>query len=164
MPVDYSVFHRMLNVVSPNDKYPTYKLPDDIDQRMLAAFEIMRIYLTNKNNNQLDRALLGVPDDCEQKLISDIYLLIYFLIFIYQERVIYGETDGSFNEKYIDMYCCRKIREAFLCRGIKTQDLMSVFGLFGLIEGQDLSVFLDGIGFMSIESTVPPINRISNKD
>jgi hypothetical protein len=88
-------------------------------------------------------------------------MLIWWLLFIWQERVMYNETTFEFNEKYIDMYCCKKVREGFLCRGIKTQDLMKVFGLFGLIQGDIISVYADGIGHMSIEATEDPINRIS---
>lgn len=161
MPVDYSIFKRMISTVALSPQLGKYALPDEDDQKLLAAYEIMLPYLNEKQERLFDRAFVGIPDDCEQKLVFDIHMLIWWLLFIWQERVMLGETAFSYNEDYIDKYCCKKVREAFLCRGIKTQDLMKVFGLFGLIPGDIISVYVDGIGHMSIEATEDPINRIS---
>lgn len=161
MAIPYTIFYRMVSVNPYHDN--GYVVPDIIDQKILMSYRILKPYLMDDYNELFDKAFFGLEDDCQLDLTFDIHLLIGYLVAIYKERILRSETGSEFNLNYITTYCIDSIQERFLCRGVKTQDLMQVFGLFGLVKGIEISSFLDGIDHMIIESEDDPINRINSK-
>lgn len=140
----------------------------DITDKDMKEFQFWEIIYSDANkifDKIVSNEAFGTKDNCPAQALMDVHHLLFFLQKIQEERDFDAANSTTGNDNgnlyYIDKYCIKAIRDRFYCKGFTIQTILQVFDLFDLVhENTGPNDYLDGIGYMQIEGTTPPINRV----
>lgn len=134
----------------------------EADERELFFWEYLEEDINNLFDNNAANEAFGNKDFDAMQNLMDVHHLLFFLKLIDEERKMDIIANASSVDKgnlfYIDKWCIKCLRKQFECKGFSILSILKVFQLFDLVEDSEIQ---DGIGYMQIEGTTDPINRVS---
>ena len=133
----------------------------EADEKELFFWEYLKEGIDTIFDQAVANKAFGKIDTCLAGTLTSVHQLLLFLQLIDIERAqdAFDATDGldQGNRYYMDKYCINTIRDRYRCKGFSIQAVLKVFELFDLVNEEDSR---DGIGYMQVEGTVAPINRV----
>ena len=125
---------------------------DDSTARQIEYYTYLNDEINDLYSKAVSDQIFGIWDSCSLKTINYLNYLFMYLESIQLERDLYILVNGTdqANLYWNSLYCIECIKKKLYCKGIKSETINKIFGMYNLNQGTSSS----GVGFDIINSTL----------